>query len=394
MPKLVFLDTESLDCGDIDFSELKGLCAEVECWPQTSKDQCAQRIQSAEIVVSNKVILNETVINSAKYLKLICIAATGTNNVDLQFAKQQGIQVCNVTAYATASVVQHVFAMLTSLQGRLVTQQRSVISKQWSRSDNFCILDYPFSELQGKTIGIIGYGELGKAVANVAKSFGMKVLLAQRPYNLDQAMNLNQEIPPKQYSEPVKVNILSQDYHLTQSDTDKQCSDLTQCLDSDRVNEVSHRGDLSQSNESAQKQFPSSDNNNVSKVPLSDLLERSDVVTLHCPLVEETRGLIGADAFNSMKSSALLINTARGGIVNEIDLLVALKSGSIAGAALDVLENEPPPENHPLFAYQEPNLIITPHIAWSSRESRQRLVDQLVNNVRSYFDGDLLNSVL
>ncbi len=394
MPKLVFLDTESLDCGDIDFSQLKGFGSETEFWPQTSKDQCAQRIQLAEIVVSNKVVLDEAMIKAAKHLKLICIAATGTNNVDLSFAKKQGIQVCNVTAYATASVVQHVFAMLTSLQGRLVTQQGSVMNRQWSRSGNFCILDYPFSELQGKTMGIVGYGELGKAVANVAKSFGMKVLVAQRPYNLGQAPNVNQNNIFTQHNESAKEKVLSHGCHSIHNNNGNQDNNLMRCDDTNQANDASQDSNSVLIKKSARIKQNVPNTNSVSKVPLDYLLERSDVVTLHCPLVEETRDLIGTEALNSMKSSALLINTARGGIVNEIDLLVALKSGSIAGAALDVLETEPPPENHPLFAYQEPNLIITPHIAWSSRESRQRLVGQLGSNIQSYIDGELLNSVL
>lgn len=329
--KAVFLDTGSLDCDDIDFSALHELPIELEIWKQTSTQQREERIRFAEIVITNKVVLDEKLIKSAENLKLICIAATGTNNVDLKAANNQSIQVCNVTGYATASVVQHVFSLLTSLQGRLATHHQAAIGGEWARSTNFCVLDYSYSELHGKIFGIIGYGELGKAVANVAQSFGMKLLVAERPYKNENSGGDNQEI-------------------VTPSGG---------CL----------------------------------RVPLKTLISESDVVSLHCPLVEDTRDLINAKIFGNMKHSALLINTARGGIVNEIDLLLALQAGAIGGAALDVLETEPPPESHPLFSYQGSNLIITPHIAWASRESRQRLLDQLVSNILSYFSGPLRNLV-
>ncbi len=329
--KAVFLDTSSMDCDDIDFSILQELPIELEVWKHTTTRQREERIRHAEIVITNKVVLDKNLLKSALNLKLICIAATGTNNVDLKAANSQSIQVCNVTAYATASVVQHVFSLLTSLQGRLTEHHQAAIGGEWARSNNFCVLDYPYSELHGKTFGIIGYGELGKAVATVAQSFGMKLLVAERPYKND--------------------------------------------------------------NPSAEKQGTVTPVGGCLRVPLETLVSESDVVSLHCPLVEDTRDLIDAKMLGKMKRSALLINTARGGIVNEIDLLLALQAGTIGGAALDVLETEPPPESHPLFSYQGPNLIIPPHIAWSSRESRQRLLDQLASNILSYLNGELRNSV-
>ncbi len=329
--KVVFLDTHSLDCDDIDFTPLQELPIELELWEQTNEQQREERIQFAEIVITNKVVLDKSLLTTAKDLKLVCIAATGTNNVALKAANKLNIQVCNVTAYATASVVQHVFALLTSLQGRLNVHHQSAIGGEWSHSKSFCVLSYPYSELQGKTFGIIGYGELGKAVASVAQSFGMKLLTAERPYK-----NVNTSMTQQESATPVGG-----------------------CL----------------------------------RVPFETLISESDVISLHCPLVEDTRDLMDANAFIKMKSTALLINTARGGIVNEIDLLLALQSGSIGGAALDVLETEPPPASHPLFSYKGSNLIITPHIAWSSRESRQRLLDQLVENILSFLNGQLRNSV-
>ena len=278
-------------------------------------------LKEAEILVSNKVIIDSEVIENSPCLKLICIAATGINNVDLATAKQSGIQVCNVRAYATSSVVQHVFSLILALNRKLVPYNSSVSEGDWSRSDYFCYFGEPISELEGKTMGIIGYGELGQSVAKGARCFGMEVLLAKRSYS----------------------------------------------------------GAVPGSSEA--------------RVPLDELLSKSDVVTLHCPLTQDNHHMISSEAFATMKNDAILINTARGGLVDEAALLEALNENQIAAAALDVLEQEPPSINNAMLSYSSDKLIITPHIAWASRESRQRLIDQVADNIRAYQQGSPRNLV-
>ncbi len=309
--KIVFLDRASLDRGDLDFNEFDGLGAEIDYHDSTSPAQTAGRIADAEIVVTNKVVLDRELISRATRLAAICVAATGTNNVDLQAAAERNIRVSNVTAYATASVVQHVFALITALQTRLLQHVQAVRRGEWTRSLQFCMLDYPFHELAGRTLGIIGYGELGGAVAQAAEAFGMQVMVSQRPGTTPAATSV-----PRRY-------------------------------------------------------------------PLEQVLRDADILSLHCPLADNTRNLIDQQALAQMKPAALLINTARGGIVDEQALAEALRGGRIGGAGIDVLSTEPPPPDNPLLSLDLPNLILTPHIAWASVESRQRLVDQLVDNIRA-----------
>ena len=319
-PSALFLDRASLYPDDLDFSLLQ----EVADWQWFDNVQPADirhSLEDAEILVSNKVIINSEVIENSPCLKLICVAATGINNVDLAAAKQSGIQVCNVRAYATSSVVQHVFSLLLALNRKLAPYNRSVSDGEWSRSDYFCYFGEPISELEGKTMGIIGYGELGQAVAKVARCFGMEVLLAERNYT-------NAAI-------------------------------------------VSNEG----------------------RVPLNELLSTSDVVTLHCPLTQDNHHMINGKSFAMMKNDAILINTARGGLVDEAALLKALDENQIAAAALDVLEQEPPSINNAMLSYSSDTLIITPHIAWASRESRQRLIDQVAENIGAHQQGSPRNLV-
>lgn len=274
-------------------------------------------LEDAEILVSNKVVIDSEVIEHSRQLKLICIAATGVNNVDLLAAKQRDIPVCNVRAYATASVVQHVFSLMLALNRKLFSYKSAVQNGDWSQSDFFCYFGEPISELEGKTLGIIGYGELGHAVAKVAQGFGMKVLLARRD-----ALDLRD-----------------------------------------------------------------------GRIDLHEMLAQADVVTLHCPLTEDNYHIIGSDEFAMMKPDAVLINTARGGLVDERALLHVLETGQLGGAALDVLEEEPPSVNNTLIKHRADNLIITPHIAWASRESRQRLVNEIAENIHAYQQGRPRNIV-
>jgi glycerate dehydrogenase len=314
----VFLDLESVDRGDLDLAPLKAACSSWRWHAATDPPETAERVCDAEVVVSNKVVLDRAVLRQARRLRLVCVAATGTNNLDLEAARERGIAVANVTGYATPSVVQHVFSLILALTTRLPDYQRAVTDGAWQRSRQFCLLDFPIRELAGLTLGIVGYGELGRGVARLAEAFGMGVLLAQRPGG-----------PPRQ-----------------------------------------------------------------ERLPLQELLPKVDVLSLHCPLTAQTRNLIGSNELALMKSDALLINTARGGILDELALAEALRSGRLGGAGIDVLSREPPRDGSPLLAPGIPNLILTPHIAWASRQSRQRLLDQVAENIRAFQGGVVRNRVV
>lgn len=313
----VFLDADSIDRGDIDFSPLNATLDHWTLLKSVDAQPVAGRIADADVVVSNKVILDREIIRTAPGLKLICVAATGTNNVDLDAAREAGIPVTNVTRYASNSVTQHVFSLILALTTRQFEYRESVRRGAWQRSPFFCLLDHPIRELAGKTLGIIGYGELGHATAGLGRAFGMRVLIAQRP-----------------------------------------------------------------------GAAPAS-----GRVPLDTLLGTSDIISIHCPLTPETRGLIGAGQLARMRPDALLINTARGGIVDETALAEALRRHRLGGAGIDVLEVEPPRADSPLLADDIPNLIVTPHIAWASVESRQRLLNQIAENVQGFLHGSVPNRV-
>jgi glycerate dehydrogenase len=313
----VFLDLASVDRGDLDLAALRRVAASWATYAQTPAELTAARIGDAMVVVTNKVVVDRAVMTACPGLRLICVAATGTNNVDLEAARERGIAVCNVTGYATPSVVQHVFALMLALTTRLAEHAAAAQDGRWAASDLFCVLDFPFRELAGKTLGIVGYGELGRGVARVAEAFGMSVLVAQRPGG-----------SPQQ-----------------------------------------------------------------GRLPLDELLARSDVVTLHVPLAENTRGLIGERELALMRPDALLINTARGGIVDEAALIAALRAGRLGGAGVDVLAIEPPRSGSPLLEGPPPNLIVTPHVAWAGREARQRLLDEVALNIRAFNEGRERNRV-
>lgn len=322
--RALFLDKSSLYPQDLDFSALQ----EVASWQwfdNANPGDIQHSLEDAEILVTNKVLISSEVVDLCQQLKLICVAATGVNNVDLAAAKKRGIAVCNVRAYATSSVVQHVFSLMLALNRKLYSYKRSAVNGDWSRSDFFCYFGQPISELAGKKIGIIGYGELGRAVAKVASGFGMDVLIA-RSHNAG--------------------------------------------------HNAGDAGDVQQG-----------------RVGMNALLAACDVVSLHCPLTSDNYHMIGEKELALMKTDALLINTARGGLIDELALLQALQNREIAAAALDVLEEEPPSVSNALINYREDNLIITPHIAWASRESRQRMVNEIAENIVAYQQGDLRNVV-
>jgi glycerate dehydrogenase len=316
--RAVFLDFGSVTRGDIDRTVLEQAISPWLYYDDTSQEQIAERIREAEIVVSNKTSLDRAAIFAANRLQLICVAATGYNNIDLIAAAERNIPVCNVRRYATHSVAQHVFMLMLNLACRFVEYQQLVKNGGWQASPYFCPLDFGIVELAGKTLGIIGYGELGKAVAEIAKAFGMQLLIAE------------------------------------------------------------HR--------SASSIRPG-------RTAFDEVISQSDFITLHCPLSEDTHHLISSRELNLMKSSAYLINTARGGLINEVDLLQGLSSDRIAGAAIDVLQEEPPVHGNALLDYQQPNLIITPHTAWASRESRQRLLGLLADNIRNFSQGKPFNQI-
>ena len=307
----VFLDHASLDLGDLDLSPLQQCFASLQLHAQSSPDQVSTRLQSASVAISNKAPLTAASFAANPQLKLVLVAATGTNNVDLAAAQAHGVTVCNCRAYGTPSVAQHTLLLLLALATRLTDYQQAVRDGAWQQASQFCLLDFPIMELQGKTLGLLGHGELGSAVGKLAEAFGMRVLLGQLP------------------GRPAQTNRLS----------------------------------------------------------LDELLPQVDALSLHCPLTEQTRNLIGARELALMKPQALLINTARGGLVDEQALADALRAGQLGGAALDVLSEEPPRHGNPLLAADIPRLIITPHNAWASREARQRIVSQLAENATAFFAG-------
>ena len=312
----VFLDKGSLDPGDLNIEPLQSKFSRWIEYEVTASNEVASRISNADVIITNKVNITEAILEASPKLKLICISATGTDIVDLQAAKQLNIPVCNVRGYATHSVVQHVFSLILALHNNLINYDQLVKNRAWNKSDHFCLLNYPIEEVFNKTLGIIGYGELGKAVNNAAKTFGLNVIVAES-------------------------------------------------LVGQKTN---------------------------NRIPLSELLQQSDIVSLHCPLTPQTQHLINQKTLSLMKPTSFLINTARGGVINEVDLLDALQTRKIAGAALDVLTQEPPRDNI-LINANLPNLIITPHIAWASQRSRQNLVHELAKNVEAFLNGEQRNWV-
>ncbi|MFC4259168.1 D-2-hydroxyacid dehydrogenase [Marinobacter lacisalsi] len=306
--KAVFLDARTLG-DDITLVPIEQVTGRLTCHDRTAPDQVTDRLQGFDTVLVNKVLLGREHFKACPELKTIAVVATGLNNIDLKAAEDHGIRVLNVTRYGRSTVAQHTMALILALATRLVDYSRDVQEGRWAQSDMFCLMDHPIMELEGKTLGIIGYGDLGQGVAERARAFGMNVVLGCRPGQ-----------------EPGEVD-----------------------------------------------GYP--------RIPLAELLPQVDVLSLHCLLSEETRHLIGATELGQMKASALLINTSRGGLVDEQALADALRAGTIGGAGFDVLTEEPPRNGNPLLAGDIPNLIVTPHSAWASREARQRIVEITARNL-------------
>ncbi|WP_312586184.1 2-hydroxyacid dehydrogenase [Acinetobacter sp.] len=315
--KAVYLDYASLDQQDLDFQALHAVFDSLVLYPATSAAEIASRVAGFDVIITNKVMIDAATIQQCPQLKLILISATGTNNVDLEAAKAQGIVVCNCQAYGTSAVAQHTIMLMLNLATSFLSYQRALEQGEWQKASQFCLLDAPIVELAGKTLGIVGYGELGHAVAKLAEAFGMKVLIAALP------------------NRPA----------------------------------------------------------DASRIPFTELLPQVDFLTLHCPLTEDTHHLISHTELDAMKSSAFLINCARGGIVDEAALAEALRAGKIAGAATDVLTVEPPKQGNVLLDSTIPNLIVTPHNAWGSVDARQRIVNQMIENVQAFKNGQPIRQV-
>ena len=316
--KAVLLDWATMG-PDLDTSELRSLLPELEIYDETADDEIAARILGAEIVLGNKVMISDAIFEGATELRFIGLTATGTDNIDLDSARRHGVAVANIRAYCTQSVVEHVFGCLLCLTHQLPGYAADVRGGAWQEASNFCMLTRPIRELSSMTLGIVGFGELGRGVARMGEAFGMDVLVAARP---------------------------------------------------------------------------GSSSGPEGRVSLDELLARADVVSLHCPLTDATRGLFDRDRFRAMRSTAYLINTARGALVDSQALVEALASGVIAGAAIDVLPVEPPVDGDPLLEYAGDNLIVTPHIAWGTREARQAAIDELAANVHAFLEGTKRNRVV
>lgn len=315
--RAAFLDYSSLDLGDLDPSALKACFEDLQFYPSTTPEQLPERLCGLNVVISNKIALDAATLQACPDLKLVMVSATGTNNVDLEAARKLGITVCNCQGYGTPSVAQHTLMLLLALATRLPDYQQAIAAGKWQQAKQFCLLDFPIVELEGKTLGLLGHGELGGAVAKLAEAFGMRVLLGQIP------------------GRPARAD----------------------------------------------------------RLPLHELLPQVDALTLHCPLNEHTRDMIGAPELALLKPSAFVVNTARGGMINEQALADALRRGHLGGAATDVLSVEPPMDGNPLLADDIPRLIITPHSAWGSVEARQRIIGQLAENATAFFAGQPIRSV-
>jgi len=315
--KIVFLDRDTLSPQ----TRLRkpGFAHQMQLFGQTTAEQVSERIADADVVITNKVKLTRQSLEAAPKLRLVVVAATGTDNVDLGASRERGIVVSNIRNYAGNTVPEHTFALIFALRRSLCAYQESVKKGRWQESGQFCYFDYPIRDLAGATLGVIGDGALGQAVAATGRAIGMRVLFAGFKGRSDQG---------------------------------------------------------------------------VLYTPFERCLAESDILTLHCPLTPETHHMIGPAEFALMKRRPLLINTARGGLVDENAVGPALEAGQISGAGFDVVSVEPPPSGHPFIKLLErPDFVLTPHVAWASDEAVQGLADQLIDNVEAFVRGQPMNVV-
>ncbi|MBW8319357.1 MAG: D-2-hydroxyacid dehydrogenase [Arenimonas sp.] len=317
MLTIVFLDRDTLSPETL--LRAPGFPHELVVHDRTAAEEVSERIAKADIVISNKVPLRRESLIHAPRLKMIAVAATGTDIVDLAAAKEQGITVCNIRDYAKHTVPEHTFALMLALRRSIIPYRQSVLEGRWQEAAQFCFFDHPIADLGGSTLAIIGHGTLGKAVGRIAEAFGMTVLIAGRKGTDD--------VKPGQ-------------------------------------------------------------------TPFDAVMRRADVITLHCPLNAETRGIISTREFALMERKPILINTGRGGLVDEQALEQALEEGRIAAAGFDVTDGEPPAADSPMMRIAaRPNVILTPHVAWASREAVQGLADQLIENIELFVAGTPRNVV-
>jgi glycerate dehydrogenase len=316
--KIVILDGYTENPGDLSWAPLEAL-GELTVYDRTPADKIIERIGDAEIVFTNKTPINAEAIAAGKNIKFIGVLATGYNVIDIAAAKERGIPVCNVPGYSTPSVAQHVFALLLEITNHVGAHSDSVHAGKWAANPDFCYWDYPMIELAGKTLGIIGYGSIGKAVAKIAVAFGMNVLANAR--------------------------------HVD----------------------------------------PSQETENIRYATREEVFAKSDIISFHCPLFPETQGMVNKDSIATMKDGVIIINTARGPIVVDEDVVAAVQSGKIAAYAADVVSAEPIKPENPLQGKE--NIVLTPHIAWAPKESRQRLMDITVSNLRAFLNGAPQNVV-
>jgi len=314
--RIVFLDSATVQKGDLDRSLFSDL-GEIDMWDSSSPEEIGERIASADIVVTNKVRLERQHFGQCQNLKLVCILATGYDIIDLAAAGEQVVVVCNVPGYSSDSVAQTTFALLLELTHGIGQHNQAVHAGEWTSSPTFSFWKQPLVELAGKIFVVVGYGAIGKKVADIANAFGMKVIVTSL---------------------------------------------------------------RARSHDSSYEQLP-----------LEDALAQADVVSLHCPLTDENRAMFDRRVLEQMKPSAFLVNTARGGLVQEQDLADVLQAGLIAGYACDVLSTEPPSSSNPLLS--APRCIISPHLAWASLEARQRLWKTCADNIRAFMAGNPQNTI-
>jgi glycerate dehydrogenase len=316
--RAVFLDFATVSHDDLDTAALERVLPGITLYPTSTEEEVDERIAGAEFILTNKLNISRARMRAVPGLRFIGLTATGTNNVDLEAAKELGIAVCNIRDYCTTSVAQHVLGAILLLTHRFREYGQAAVDGTWSRSEQFTVPGAPIRELTGKVLGIVGYGTLGKAVAKAARdALGMRVLVAER----------------------------------------------------------------------AGGRVAAPAGESVVRVTLDELLRVADVLSLHCPLTPATTGLIGKRELALMKPDALVINTARGALIDLEALVAALRGGDLGGAAIDVLPREPPAEGSVLFEPGIPNLLVTPHIAWAAFEARQRAVDELTLHVEDFLRG-------
>lgn len=312
---IVILDGYTLNPGDLDWAPIHKL-GDVTIYDRSQPEEIVERAKDAEVLLVNKVVLSEAILDQLPNVKYIGVMATGFNNIDIEAARKHNITVTNVKAYGPASVAQQTFALLLALVNHAELHSQSVYAGEWVASPDFCYWKTPLTELAGKTMGLIGLGDIGSQVAKIALAFGMKVITYRK--------------------------------HPEQTE-------------------------------------------GIEMVSLNEIFTKSDVLSLHCPLTDETKEIINKERLLQMKQTAFVLNTGRGPLINETDLAEALHNGTIAGAGLDVLSTEPPKADNPLLS--APNCIITPHVAWATFEARKRLLQMVADNLESFMNGEAKNVV-